>query len=44
MYEVMESVHENLWQHGGCIAQCEFGAGANPDNVYHVFETWNKIS
>ena len=33
-------VHETLWQDGGCIAQCEFGAGANPRNVYKVFETW----
>ncbi len=42
--DAVRRVHENLWQHGGCIAQCEFGAGANPDNVYRVFETWNKIS
>ena len=42
--DAVRRVHENLWQHGGCIAQCEFGAGANPNNVYRVFETWNKIS
>jgi uroporphyrinogen decarboxylase len=37
------SIKENLWQNGGCIAQCEFGPGAKPENVYKVFETWNKI-
>ena len=34
---------ENLWQDGGCIAQCEFGPGGNPDNVFAVFETWNRL-
>ncbi|HEY5587151.1 MAG TPA: uroporphyrinogen decarboxylase family protein [Ruminiclostridium sp.] len=37
------SVKNSLWQDGGCIAQCEFGPGAKPENVYKVFETWNKI-
>lgn len=40
----VKEVHEKLWSNGGCIAQCEFGAGANPDNVYTVFETWNEIT
>lgn len=40
----VKAVKENLWQNGGCIAQCEFGAGANPENVYKVFETWDAIS
>jgi len=35
------SVKEALWENGGCIAQCEFGPAANPENVYTVFETWN---
>jgi hypothetical protein len=30
-----------LYQAGGVIAQCEFGPGANPDNVAAVFEAWN---
>lgn len=34
------SVKDNLWDKGGCIAQCEFGPGANPDNVYEVYKTW----
>jgi len=38
------AVKETLWADGGCIAQCEFGAGARPDNVYKVFETWDKIT
>jgi len=40
----VESVKDNLWQSGGCIAQCEFGAGAKPDNVYHAFATWRRLT
>jgi hypothetical protein len=36
-------VKEYLWANGGCIAQCEFGPGAKPENVYKVFETWEQI-
>ncbi len=39
----VDSVYQNLWENGGCIAQCEFGAGARPENVYTVFEAWEKI-
>lgn len=35
-------VKESMFDNGGLIAQCEFGPGAKPDNVYTVFETWNK--
>lgn len=35
-------VHRTLWRNGGCIAQCEFGPGANPENVYEVFRSWNE--
>lgn len=31
-----------LWDRGGCIAQCEFGPGAKPENVYEVFRAWNE--
>ncbi|MBN1292736.1 MAG: methyltransferase [Candidatus Latescibacteria bacterium] len=44
--EVVESVHavrDALYKDGGVIAQCEFGPGAKPENVYAVFDTWNKI-
>jgi uroporphyrinogen decarboxylase len=36
------AVKDTLWANGGCIAQCEFGAGARPENVYKVFETWDR--
>jgi uroporphyrinogen decarboxylase len=39
----VRKVRETLWKQGGCIAQCEFGPGARPENVYTVFETWNSI-
>lgn len=35
-------VRETLWRDGGCIAQCEFGPGAKPENVYEVFKAWNE--
>ncbi|MHB1459552.1 MAG: uroporphyrinogen decarboxylase family protein [Armatimonadota bacterium] len=37
-------VYENLWSNGGCIAQCEFGPGARPENVRQVFESWDIVS
>ena len=40
----VHDVYRRLYKTGGVIAQCEFGAGANPDNVYTVFETWNKLT
>ncbi|MFP4017308.1 MAG: uroporphyrinogen decarboxylase family protein [Halanaerobiales bacterium] len=39
----VKKVHDNLYQNGGIIAQCEFGPGARPENVKKVFETWNRI-
>jgi len=39
----VRQVYEKLWRDGGCIAQCEFGIGANPENVYAVFEAWDKV-
>ena len=42
--KAVEKVHGALWHNGGCIAQCEFGAGARPQNVRAVFETWNKLT
>ena len=40
----VRQVYDNLYDNGFCIAQCEFGPGANPDNVYTVFETWNELT
>ncbi len=39
----VESVYKTLWQNGGCIAQCEFGPGAKPENVYRVYQAWEEI-
>lgn len=39
----VESVYNTLWQDGGCIAQCEFGPGANPDNVYRIYQHWAQL-
>lgn len=39
----VQKVYDTLWQDGGCIAQCEFGPGANPDNVYRIFEKWSSL-
>jgi len=37
-------VYKTLWDNGGCIAQCEFGAGAKPENVEAVFRTWERLT
>ena len=39
----VETVYQKLWRDGGCIAQCEFGPGAKPENVYEVFRAWDNI-
>ncbi|MGI5893788.1 MAG: uroporphyrinogen decarboxylase family protein [Candidatus Merdivicinus sp.] len=39
----VQKVYDTLWQDGGCIAQCEFGAGANPDNVHRIYEKWSSL-
>jgi uroporphyrinogen decarboxylase len=36
-------VKDTLWAGGGCIAQCEFGAGARPDNVAAVYRAWDQL-
>ena len=43
--EVVAAVREMktaLYRDGGVIAQCEFGPGANPDNIAAAFETWDE--
>ncbi len=42
--EAVQQVYENLWADGGCIAQCEFGPGARPENVREVFAEWDKVA
>ncbi|MDD2392514.1 MAG: uroporphyrinogen decarboxylase family protein [Eubacteriales bacterium] len=39
----VRKVHDTLWANGGCLAQCEFGPGAKPENVYKVFEAWGSM-
>ena len=34
---------EKLYDQGGIIAQCEFGAGAKPENVYELYKAWDEI-
>ena len=39
----VRKVHSAIWKNGGAIAQCEFGAGANPANVRQVFKSWADL-
>lgn len=39
---VME-IQAHLSKSGGVIGQCEFGAGARPENVEAVFRAWKRI-
>ena len=41
--EAVRHVRAHLYADGGVIAQCEFGPGAIPENVLHVFETWRAL-
>jgi hypothetical protein len=40
----VRKVHQHLWRDGGCIAQCEFGPAARPENVREVFAAWNELT
>jgi hypothetical protein len=40
----VRTVHHQLWRNGGCIAQCEFGPAARPENVRAVFAAWNELT
>lgn len=42
--QAVSSVHEHLWRAGGCIAQCEFGPAARPENVHEVFAAWDDLT
>jgi uroporphyrinogen decarboxylase len=42
--EAVKIVYENLYSGGGVIGQCEFGPAARPENIFHVFDCWNKIT
>jgi hypothetical protein len=36
-------VFNNLFSSGGVIGMCEFGPAAKPENIFHVFESWNNV-
>lgn len=40
--QAVKTVRSILWDNGGCIAQCEFGPGGRPENVFEVFRAWNE--
>jgi hypothetical protein len=42
--EAVRAVYENLYSGGGVIGQCEFGPAARPENIFHVFDCWNKLT
>ncbi|MFI5356909.1 MAG: uroporphyrinogen decarboxylase family protein [Opitutales bacterium] len=42
--QAVAKVHHHLWRDGGCIAQCEFGAGARPENVRAVYAAWQELT
>jgi len=44
--EIKKNVSDlfGLFENGGVIAQCEFGPGANPDNIISIYNTWNNIN
>lgn len=39
----VRQVKDSLYENGGVIAQCEFGPGARPENVYQVYATWQEL-
>jgi uroporphyrinogen decarboxylase len=40
--QAVQRVYDNLYDAGHVIAQCEFGPGADPDNVREMFKAWNR--
>ena len=44
IYNAVKKVYDNLYDGGYCIAQCEFGIGAKPENVCEVFRAWNELT
>ncbi len=39
----VRAFREHLYLDGGVIAQCEFGLGANPENILQVFRTFAEL-
>jgi len=40
--QAVDLIYSKLYRNGGVIAQCEFGPAANPQNILHVFDSWNR--
>jgi hypothetical protein len=40
--QAVRRVKQALFHGGGVIAQCEFGAGSKPENVYQVYLSWEQ--
>jgi hypothetical protein len=40
VHEAVRRMREAFYHDGGIIAQCEFGIGAKPENVFAFFEAW----
>ena len=36
-------VYHALHRSGGVIAECEFGTGARPENVWQVYQSWEEV-
>lgn len=41
--QAVRTVYNTLWNDGGVIGQCEFGAGADPALVSHLYAAWSSI-
>ena len=41
--EAVKNIKDTFWMDGGCVAHCEFGPGAKPENVYQAFQTWSEL-
>jgi hypothetical protein len=41
--QAVRRVKNALYHNGGVIAQCEFGPGAKPENVYQVYQSWEEL-
>ena len=42
--EAVRTVRRDLYENGGCIAQCEFGPGGKFENVLEVFAEWDRLT
>jgi uroporphyrinogen decarboxylase len=43
VFAAVEQMYKSLYRDGGLIAQCEFGPGADPENIIAYYEAWEAI-